>query len=230
VYKQRKQETMPKPNTNPSPAGTEQRREEPPSSTKEQQCKALGRFLVQAVAGTLTALERLKIAGHFPCNLPDENWQNMVKVQFINYLNMCWESLLIGDDDYVTEIVEQIGHKSPVCLFHFMARIGQAMIPSENLVVTTTGESYIDAYRDMAFAHLQSKFYDLTDGWCGALNHHCTGETLEELRAHGEPIGPLFYIGAQQQAEQESPQEAEEAIEEESSPNNARNSAGLATE
>ena len=163
--------------------------------------QALGDFLVQAVASTLTSFYRTRQEGLIPHDLPNAQWKRMVTLQFLQYLNDCWMSLMLRDDNdnddssVVTVTLARIGHDSPVCVFHIMAMVGQAMIPDADFRVTTTDHPNDDvaAYRKLAHAHARQEFQQTQPHWSDVLYHNnCKGQSLETLRQH---VRPLFSIG-----------------------------------
>ena len=72
--------------------------------TTNKALQAFGDFLVQGVAGTMTSFFRIKQEGLLPNHVSDTQWKRMVTVQFIQYLNECWMSLLRNDDAYEPNI------------------------------------------------------------------------------------------------------------------------------
>ena len=137
---------------------------------------------------------RAKQEGLIPLSDPD--FKSKITTVFVNYLNRCWMSLLRGDDSQVLDTFARIGHRSPVCVLNMMSMVGQGMIPNGDLIVTTWHESTEDtirAYHDLALNYCRQKYAEAAEQ-TDLLEHECTGETLEELRAT-QPIQPLFQIG-----------------------------------
>jgi hypothetical protein len=149
----------------------------------------IGAFLGQAVTGVQVGLFRAQ-------GIPIEE-QNMFKVACLaNYLNGCWRSLIVNDDDYVTSTIssiinEHLPEESPLCLFHVFFHICQVLLnksydiefstPLEER--TATNVAYVTVLRQILTSMYTAEAKTLAESYYDDRgNHECRGFKLSEIR------------------------------------------------
>lgn len=109
----------------------------------------------------------------------------------IHYLNVCYKSLILQDDDYVTEQFSkmQTAHHSPICLLHFLLQIittchtsmdRKKLNPSSYTTYMHSVDQLITPTLQNTQEHLQKH-----------MNHECSGDDITKC----DPNVPLFYKG-----------------------------------
>ena len=103
-------------------------------------------------------------------------------VMFIcHYINSCYKSLILKDDQYVTDkFAEMISIKnhSPVCLFGFILHIAKTTYEVFNREAfdTSSYESYMKSVKKQTFILRLVWLVRLS----GAFNHQCVGLKIED--------------------------------------------------
>lgn len=153
----------------------------------------LGSFCAQSVTGVQIGMFRA--AGIDPFS-EDENIQAFKQQSIARYLNDCWRSLILQDDEFVTNTFQKlynlVPNESPLCLFHKVMvvactilnerpEIGFSTPPAERV---PSNVGYVDCFRNV-LSHCykeaaKTKISELYSA-AEAIAHQCSGPKFPDI-------------------------------------------------
>ena len=167
------------------------------------QTAAVEDFMTQCIAGTILGHYRLLHSPKDDPALYNGKLVNMVA----QYLNVCWMGLMREDDDFVLKSFEDMRHRSPVCLIHFLFELAQRSLPQKLPFVPYSGKKKIS--KEMECDLVREPLTDLCRGavqhamqdeaLMAVFSHKCSGNSVEKLRQEWKDKGglddPFFRFG-----------------------------------
>lgn len=144
--------------------------------------KEMVAFTEQFVKGTLRALYRTMKGDVF---LHRVKFTNLFQICAVEYLNRCYKSTILRDDEYVVktfDIMMRHGH-SLVCLLHMILAAAKGMFETVLFFEEKEVED-LDIFSH--HLHLKTKEYLLLLQivWEHKLSHTCSGYALKDLDAN----------------------------------------------
>lgn len=107
-----------------------------------------------------------------------------------NYLNRCYRSLILDDDEYVTtkfnEMTSIMNH-SKICFLNIIAEVIKVLF--ENINRATLDISTYEKYMNCIMSQLNNSKDELIDTLSHSLSHECEGD---DIKQHN-PDKPMFY-------------------------------------
>jgi hypothetical protein len=156
----------------------------PRATATEEDRKKLGDLIIAFVSETIYGHERGLYRAGVPVSI------GIIQFSAMNYLNGCYKSLILKDDEYVmtkfSEMTDLIGH-SEVCLINIIMQImvGVHTQLDRSKIDTTTLETLsltVQAETARVIAPLKELVYK-------CISHECHGEKIEDC----DPNEPLFF-------------------------------------
>ncbi|KAL9649990.1 hypothetical protein ABK040_003108 [Willaertia magna] len=136
------------------------------------------KFINQASTGLVMAIKRSGLEPQVT-----NNYHSFVRTQYVNYLNICWMSLLKQNDAYVINTFKEIGYKSPKCVLFTMACVGNEILPNKPIVIPTAGDVTIDPKDEEYYTRFNISLLmerELVKYDFEGMVEQCDGKTLEE--------------------------------------------------
>ena len=137
------------------------------------------------------------------------NHVNMKHAALASYLNDCWKSLIVGDDEYVTETFQKLSvelpNESPLCLIHKVFAVGSYIISNPPPIGSSTPKeqrvpsnaAYTDCLRNMLSGISKDIAGELFKNlFENEQEHHCSGPKLANIHQE-DPNEPIFSFGPQ---------------------------------
>lgn len=147
-------------------------------------------FIIDSMSGVESALYKsTKIQNHALEHLKQNETKSIIFMLTIKYLNICYRSLILKDDNYVIDkFNEMIKYKkhSFICLLNIYARVMQMiieMIDRSHLEVDSY-EKYMDSYNTQLLMMIGTMEFEKL------VSHDCKGIDITIC----DPDKPLFQL------------------------------------
>lgn len=175
-------------------------------SNKDTLLNPLVAFSTQAVTGIQMAVFRMTGT---PPDSKDPNIGNLKVALFANYLNDCWKSLILQDDDFVVnsfqEIYNVLPSESPLCLIHKIMAVGQIFLQVSEIEFETSipedqrnheNPLYVNLLRGILETVYKEKLYECFDSLFSNNEftlHQCSGPKFPQI-IEEDPESPIFNV------------------------------------
>jgi hypothetical protein len=144
----------------------------------------LAQLMLDFISETILGHER----GLYRAGIPVS--RNVILGAAMNYLNGCYKSLILKDDEYVVqkfkEMTDLVGH-SEVCLINIIMQILQ--LTHMSLDRTKIDTTSVDTLETTVKAEVGRIITPFKEKLAEGLAHVCHGEKIEDC----DPNEPLFY-------------------------------------